>query len=45
MKSFAKTHPEMFVGSAAIGAATGYGLKKGYQAVTRKNKKKNGDKA
>jgi len=40
MKSFAKTHPEMFVGSAAIGAATGYGLKKGYQAVTEKNKKK-----
>ena len=42
MKSFAKTHPEMFAGSVAIGGATGYGLKKGYQAVTRK---KNGNKA
>ena len=40
MKSFAKTHPEMFVGAAAIGGATGYGLKKGYQAATGKNKKK-----
>ena len=43
MKHFAKTNPEMFAGSVAIGGATGYGLKKGYQAITngkKKNKKK-----
>ena len=43
MKSFAKTNPELFVGSIALGGATGYGLKKGYQALTngkKKNKKR-----
>ena len=43
MKSFAKEYPELFVGSVALGGATGYGLKKGYQAITngkKKNKKK-----
>ena len=40
MKHFAKTNPEMFVGSAVIGGAAGYGIKKGYQAATGKNKKK-----
>ena len=43
MKHFAKTNPEMFAGSVAIGGVTGYGLKKGYQALTngkKKNKKR-----
>ena len=40
MKHFAKTNPEMFAGSVAIGGATGYGLKKSYQALTNKDKKK-----
>ena len=39
MKHFAKTNPEMFAGSVAIGGATGYGLKKGYQALTNGKKK------
>ena len=40
MKHFAKTNPEMFAGSVVIGGATGYGLKKSYQALTNKDKKK-----
>jgi len=40
MKSFAKDYPELFVGSVALGGATGYGLKKGYQAITNGKKKK-----
>ncbi len=40
MKHFAKTNPEMFAGSVVIGGATGYGLKKGYQALTNGKKKK-----
>ena len=43
MKHFAKTNPELFVGSIALGGATGYGLKKGYQAITN-GKKKNKNK-
>ena len=39
MIHFAKTNPEMFAGSVAIGGATGYGLKKGYQAITNGKKK------
>ena len=40
LKHFAKTNPEMFAGSVAIGGATGYGLKKGYQAITNGKKNK-----
>jgi len=43
LKHFAKTNPEMFAGSVVIGGVTGYGLKKGYQALTngkKKNKKR-----
>ena len=39
LKHFAKTNPEMFAGSVAIGGATGFGLKKGYQAITNGKKK------
>ena len=39
LKHFAKTNPELFAGSVAIGGATGYGLKKGYQAITNGKKK------
>ena len=39
LKHFAKTSPELFAGSVAIGGATGYGLKKGYQAITNGKKK------
>ena len=39
LKHFAKTNPEMFAGSVVIGGATGYGLKKGYQAITNGKKK------
>ena len=41
LKHFAKTNPEMFAGSVAIGGATGYGLKKSYQALTNGKKKNN----
>ena len=47
MKYFAKLNPELFAGSIAVGGASGlaagYGIKKGYQAITngkRKKKKK-----
>ena len=45
MKYFAKLNPELFAGSVAVGGASGlaagYGLKKGYQAITNGKKKKN----